>query len=308
MRRTVYAALLLSLLGGPSCSCSKLAGEVDDLDFKRCAQADAPRERTLNTPALALELKDRVLELKPKGPLRIAAFTGPVGAALSRTDMARLTQAAPALVLWLGGLGDSAEVAAANLAALATLHVPVLFVAGGADRLSLVESAFDDLEGEAAERLIHGSALRELRVGKDRFAIVPGAPDGRYALDEEACGFVSDDLDDLREALPGSFSGRTWLLSWAAPAGLGITRGFGGAEVGSAALGELARALHAHGGLHAYPEVLADVPAKAGKGGGLSLVVPRLGRTGSLHGDGGRLPRALRVLVLDAGGLHVEAG
>ena len=308
MRRMTFAALLVSLLGGPSCSCSKLAGEVDDLDFKRCAQADAPRERTLSTPALTLELKDRVLELKPKGPLRIAAFTGPVGAALSRSDLGLLTQAAPQLVLWLGGLGDSEQIAAANLAALATLHVPVWFVAGGADRLSLVESAFDDLEGDAADRLIHGSALRELRVGKDRFAIVPGAPDGRYALDDEACGFVDDDLDDLREALPQSFHGRTWLLSWAAPAGLGITQGYGGAEVGNAALGELARALGAQGGLHAYPEVLANVPIKAGKGTGLSLVVPRLGRTGALHADGGRVPRSLRVLMLDGSGLHADAG
>ena len=306
MRPVRYAALLLSLSAAPACSCSKLAGEVDDLEFKRCAQADAPKERTLSTPALALEVKDRVLEVKPKGELRIAAFTGPVGTALSRTDLALLTQAAPELVLWLGGLGDTHDIATANLASVATLHVPVLFVAGGADRLALVEEAFDDLEGDAAEQLIHASALRELRVGKDRFALVAGAPDGRYALDDDACGFVEDDLDDVREALSGSFSGRTWLLAWAAPQGLGLTHGFSGAEVGNGALGELARALGARGGLFAYPEVLTNVPGK-GAQGGFSLVVPRLGRTGALHADGARVPRGVSVLVLDASGLHPAA-
>jgi hypothetical protein len=308
MRALTLLALLASLCASPSCSCSRLAGEVDDLEFTRCLQADAPSARTLSTPQLTLELRERVAELKPKGELRIAAFTGPVGAALSRTDLAELTQAAPSLVLYLGGLGDTSEVAAANLASLATLHVPVLFLAGGADRLALVESAFDDLEGDARERLIHASALRELRVGKDRFALVAGAPDGRYALDDEACGFMQDDLDDVQEALSdGSFKGRTWLLAWAAPEGFGLTRGYAGAETGSAALAELARALDANGGLFAYPEVLAGLPGRGPKGGALALVVPRLGRTGALRADGGRLPRALSVLVLDTAGLRLAA-
>jgi hypothetical protein len=307
MRPIAYAALLLSLFAGPSCSCERRSAEVDDLSFKRCAQADAPKERTLNTAVLTLEVKDRHVEVKPKGDLRIAAFTGPVGAALSRTDMAVLTQAAPALVLWLGGLGDTPAIATANLASMATLHTPVLFVAGGADRLPVVEDAFDDLEGDAAEQLIHASGLRELRVGKDRFALVPGAPDGRYAIDEDACGFVEADLDEVREALAGSFSGRTWLLAWAAPEGLGLTKGYAGTDVGSPALGELARALGVHGGLFAYPEVRTNVPGKGTKGQGFSLVVPRLGRTGALHADGARVPRGVSVLVLDASGLHPAA-
>lgn len=280
-----------------------MKGEVDDLTFTRCAQADAPSERTLSTAELTLSIEGRVATLKPKGELRIAAFTGPLEGALTRADLAALTDARAHLVVYLGGLGGDLEVANQNLAALAALKLPVLFVPGGDDLYPVVEDAFDDLEGDAAQRLIDGSGLRALVIGKERFAIVPGAPLGRYALNKDACGFTTDDLEDIEAALSDLAEGRTWLLSWAAPPGLGVTRGYAGVETGNEALGDLAKALKAQGGLFAYPELYAALPTGGSGQGGFALVVPRLGRTGSMRTEGALLPRSLSVVRVDGSGL-----
>jgi hypothetical protein len=305
MRWFVCAMLFVASIGAPGCSCGKLHGKVDDLAFTRCAQAKEPSERSFTNPALSAELHGRVLTIKPKGELRIAAFTGPVGDPLSRTDMAFLAMAAPQLVLYLGGLGDTLEAANANLAALATLATPVLFIPGGADRLPIVEAAFDELKDDVAQRLIDGSGLRELAIGADRFAIVPGAARGRYAIDDDACGFSEADLDDVKDVFAKAGSGRVWLLSWAAPAGFGVSRGAAGLEAGSSELKSLADAIGARGGLFAYPEVQSGQTSGGPRRDSLALVVRRLGRTGAVHGDGAHVPRGLSVLSLSEAGLRV---
>jgi hypothetical protein len=210
-------------------------------------------------------------------------------------------------MLMLGGLGNDVSVATANLTALAALQVPLLFIAGGADRAAVLGEAFGNAEGAAGEWLVHASAARELRIGLDRFAIVPGAPLGRYALDEDACGFTTEDLGDIHDALDDDApkGGRVWLLGWAAPSGWQITAGAGGSDVGSAELADLAGLLKARGGLFAYPESQAFAPVLDKTRGGLALVVPRLARTGTLRANGGIVPRALAVLTLDREGLRV---
>ncbi|MDB4975655.1 MAG: hypothetical protein JWN48_3996 [Myxococcaceae bacterium] len=234
--------------------------------------------------------------------LRIAAFTGPVGAALERSDLELLTRARPGLVLYLGGLGDSEKIARQNLTSLGALHVPTLFVAGGADRLAVVEAAFAALGEGERDTLFHASGLRELRVGSDRFVIVPGAPLGRYALDAESCGLTTDDLEQLQDEAQQSGASlgktRTWLLSWQAPAGAGVAEGFGQTELGSPELQALGTALGSVGGLFAYPEA-GPTPAQP-----LTVwVVPRLSRVGSLRADGSRLHAQVVSLVLSAKGL-----
>ena len=57
-----------------------------------------------------------------------------------------------------GGLGDTLETASAIVTALAALRVPTLFIPGGADRLELVDAAFEELDGQAAEFMLHGVA------------------------------------------------------------------------------------------------------------------------------------------------------
>jgi hypothetical protein len=293
------------MFGPPGCSCSRLEGEVDDIEFTRSGQADAPAERTVNATALTLEIRDRVATVKPKGELRVAAFTGPVEGPLSSADVTALAAARAGLILYVGNLGDTVEAASASLEALATLHTPVLFVAGGADRLPVIEAAFEDLDEAPAEVLVHASALRVLEIGSQRFAIVAGAPHGRYALDDEACGFTDDDLDDVQSALAGG-KGPTWLLSWAAPSGFGVTRGHGGRDAGSTELAGLAKAVGARGGLFAFPEVQAAAPARPG-GDGFALVVPRLGRTGSLREGRGFVARGLSLVSVSSTGIALLA-
>lgn len=294
--------LLVSQLA--ACRCARTSGEVDDLKFVRCAQSAAPTARRVTSGELELELNERVLSLRARDGLRVAAFTGPVGGTLSRADLALLAAAKPGLVLFLGGLGDDVDAASANLSGLSALHVPTLFIPGGADRLETVEAAFAKLPGEAGQLLVQGAGLRELRLGHERFAIVPGSPLGRYAIDDGACGFTADDLNDVREALADNTAKakRTWLLSWGAPSGWGVSSALGH-DVGSPELFALAQALHAHGGLFAYPETQAGQTARDKKRPGPALVVPRLGRMGVTRADGGRLPSTVLMLLLTPEGL-----
>lgn len=301
--------ILLTLLSLGGCRCSKLAGKADSLEFKRCPQLDAPDARSVRAGALEIVIDERLMTVKSKqGSVRVAAFTGPVGAALTRHELSTLSAAQPELVILLGGLGENEEMAKATLASLATLRVPVLFVAGGTDRVNVFEAAFDDLDDQARDLMIQGSGLRELRIGRDRFAIVAGAPDGRYALDEEACGFESDDLDAVREAIESDEEkgARLWLLSWSAPAGFGVTRSLGGQDVGSEGLAELAEDLGAQGGLFAFPESAVAQPITDAQRKGLSLVVPRLGRTGASRAEGGRVPSSVAKLTVSGAGIALR--
>lgn len=305
MLRITRACLVVSLVSQlAGCRCSRTVGEVDDVKFVRCAQSAAPSERRVSSAELEFELNERVLSVRARQGLRVAAFTGPVGGTLSRADLALLANAKPGLVLYLGGLGDDVEAASANLSALSALHVPTLFIAGGEDRLETVDAAFSRLSSEASQLLVQGSALRELRLGSERFAIVPGSPLGRYAIDDQACGFTVDDLDEVRDALADNVSKakRTWLLSWGAPSGWGVSNALGH-DVGSPELFALAQALHADGGLFAYPETQAGQRVSDAKRKGPALVVPRLGRAGATRADGGRVPSSVLLLVLTADGL-----
>jgi hypothetical protein len=168
----------------------------------------------------------------------------------------------------------------------------------------VVEAAFEELEDEASELLIDGSGLRELRIGKDRFGLVPGAALGRYAIDDQGCGFDPDDLDEIESALGnGKGKDRLWLVAWNAPAGWGLTRGRGNTEVGSPELQQLAQRLGVQGGLFAYPETQVFSAGKAPDSAGLALVVPRLGRTGAQRSDGGFVPPTLATLMVGESGL-----
>jgi hypothetical protein len=306
------AAWLANVCG---CSCSRLGGEVDSFAFTRCAQAAPPAERRLSMAGIEIEIEARRVRLallarvdRSRDELRVAAFAGPVGAAFARADLAQLAQSRAQVLLILGGLGDTVDVAAANLSALAALRLPTVFLPGGADRLEVVEGAFARLDERSAAWMIQASGVRELWLGEQRFAVLPGAALGRYALDDGSCGFEPADLEALREALadsraPAGKRTPTWPLSWNAPAGWGVSEAGRGLDVGSRELAEAARALGARGGLFAYPEVQASQPGRAPQQGGLAWVVPRLSRTGSQRSDGGRLPGSFALLQVSAAGL-----
>ena len=300
--RRVAWLLLAGALGcrGQGCLGSSLEGEVDGQRFVRCAQADAPAERAVRVGALQLTIDGRVLSIEGASELRIAAFTGPVGTELAAADLDLLRDARPGLIFYLGGLGDSEAVARQNLTSLAALHVPSLFIAGGADRLPIIDAAFAALGEGERDYVLHASGLREVRIGSDRFVIAAGAARGRYALDALSCGLTDDDMAQLQgAALETQQRGRTWLLSWHAPAGAGVSEGFGGTELGSPDLQALGKVIGAEGGLFAYPEVQAGKPRMPG----LALVVPRLSRVGTARADGSRLRSQVARLLWSREGL-----
>jgi hypothetical protein len=301
VRRAAWV-LSMGLLGcrGVGCLGADLQAEVEGLRFVRCAQVDAPSARSVRVGSLQLTVDQRALSIEGARELRIAAFTGPVGAALDAHDLEQLRGARPGLIFYLGGLGDSEQTARQNLASLAALHVPTLFIAGGADRLPVVEAAFAALGEGERDYLLHASGLREVQIGLDRFVIVAGAALGRYALDEQSCGADGADFEQIKSAASRrATAGRTWFLSWQAPAGYGVSEGFGGSELGSPRVQALGRALGVVGGLFAYPEGQAGKPRLPS----LALVVPRLARVGSQRADGSRLHGQVASLVLTGEGL-----
>ncbi|HEX5657313.1 MAG TPA: hypothetical protein VFX59_08960 [Polyangiales bacterium] len=249
----------------------ELKGEVDGQKFVRCAQTQ-PVARTYRAGSLVLTVQDRTLQVD--GATRLAAFTGPVGRAFTAEDVAQLEDGE--LALWLGGLGDTAELARDNLTRLAARRVPTLFIAGGADRWPIVERAFAALPEDVP--IVQGSGLRKLRLGAHGFAIAAGAPRGRYALDEQSCGLTPEDVTAIQSEAAGS----AYLLSWHAPSS-------------SPELSALSRVLNAASGLWAFPEP---------EGPAASWTVPRLGAPGTQRGDGARLKSRVGHFLLGASGLQ----
>ena len=301
MQRRVFHALLAVLVVFPGCTCGGLSGSEGPVDYTRCTNAEPP-EVEASVGELKLRSEDRTLHLEGPGALRVAAFTGPVGASLDAADLAPLRASQPQLVLWLGGLGEDAKQGAANLNTVAALGAPVLFLAGGADRLPVVEEAFEALEADIAARVLHVSGVRAIRAGDDVLGLMPGSALGRYAIDEDACGFGPSDVSELAEALEEE-KGRTWLLSWDTPSGWDLSSGFGGVEAGSPDLHALVSQRGLYGGLSAYPEGQAGAVRVDEKTPGLRAVVPRLGPSGSNRADRSRGESAVLALNWGADGL-----
>ena len=283
--------LLLTLLLG--CRCGLPRAEVSGQAFVRCAQLEPPASGRWRAGELTLAVTGRSLAIEAHGDLRIVAFTGPVAGPLAVAHVAWLRKAHPQLVLVLGGLGETAEIASQSLTRLADLRVPTLFIAGGDDRAQVVEDAFARLDDAQRAHVVHASGLRSVRVGVQHFVIVPGAPLGRYALDAEACGFVEDDLVEVRAAAAEQGMTRPWLLSWHAPAGVGATAR-DRSELGSPELGRLGRELGSPGAVFAQPEGSPALAASPQRG----TLVRRLGATGSLGADGSLLAPGYTSLTL----------
>lgn len=283
------------------CRASRPREEVDGYTFVRCAALDPPASGSYRLGKLGLTVRERTLEITGAEELRIAAFTGPVGAKLEPADLALLQRAQADLVLYLGGLGDDEKSAQANLTALASLKVATLFLPGGGDRASVVEPSFARLESPAREHVYNASGLHTLQFGGERLVLLPGAPLGRYALDDDGCGLSEADLAERVKSLSSEPARRSWLVSWQAPSGVVPSRA-GQVELGNSHIARLSEQLGVLGGLFAYPATHAGEPHESTRGG-LVLVLPRLGRVGRERGDGSRLPSALALLRLGRAGL-----
>lgn len=262
--------------------------------YVRCLALDAPEARTWSVGSLRLALDERTLRIEG-APARaeVAVFTGPVDAGSIRA----LKRTRPDLALMLGDLGPG------GARALAALGVPVLFVAGGADRHAELE-ALGELTGDARDRVIDASRLRSIRIGKVELVPVPGAPGGRYAISNEACGLGEGDLRAIDEAVGEAETGvHRYLLSWAAPAGGPLSRGLAEVEAGSPVIAELAERVGAEGAIVAWPREHAGEAASEP----FRAVAPPLGGPWVERADGTRRAPGAMVLVLSDGGLSPRA-
>jgi hypothetical protein len=252
-------------------------------------------------------VKAHVLMLTPqRWPVRIAAFSGAgFGALLGNADLARLQQVDPDLVLMLGGLGERESSVETNARALAKLGRLVVFVAGGRDRASVFRPALAALGRDS--NVVDATTLHRISIDNNTFVPIAGADQGRYAIDEDACGFAGKDLDALMDDLGRARGGELrWLLSWHAPAASGTANGpvhtESGVDIGSDLLGSFRERAGALGVLSAWPVGRAELGAL----GPLSeRIVPRLFGPRLERSDGARVEPGVLALELDRQGLRV---
>lgn len=302
-------------------SCSHCGGPKEaggDTPYVRCLGAGAPRAGSSRVGALSLRVHGRELRIDglPR-PTRLAAFSGPgMGPGPGPLAIAALKAARPDVILLLGDMGDTPTTAAATLAALASLPLPTLVVAGGRDTPERIESALQALRS-GRERIIDVTALRGIRLGPDTLIPVAGSADGRYSLGPRACGYGLSDLKQVAGDVADLGRSRRWLVAWQAPSStgaFGVARTSHGIDLGSPTLGELARRIDAPGGIFAWPSVQA-VRAASSAGAkraapdqasaDFQIVVPRLSGPPLERDDGSRVPPGFALLQLDDSGLRL---
>jgi hypothetical protein len=273
----------------------------------RCAVAEPPAAFEAGVGALRLHLAARELRIDgAPDVLRVALVRGPSpSSAPLQPSVEALGRARPDLVLCVGGFGDDPPSILGTLRALAALPMPVLLVAGGRDDLAMLRAGLAQLPPEARTRVLDLSSLRRVRVGAVVLVPAAGAPDGRYARSDEACGLGAADVEAIVDDV-GVAEGETrFLVSWAAPDDPASSRGIEGAPSGSALVGDLAERIGARGVLSAWPEAqvgrtfLDTVPALAVA----SALVPG----GPPRADGSEVVPGVTLLELGAGGLSSAA-
>jgi hypothetical protein len=308
----------LALLCAVLCGCRGCLGDSalsvkGEHPYVRCLAAKAPSSGSHEIGKARLRFEERELRIAGLSyPIRIAAFSGPgPGAPLGADGVAALKAQKPDLVFLLGDVGDDTATARATFAALGQLGVPVLVVAGGRDTRARIAEAAAGPE----RRIIDVTTVRAVRLARDTFVPVAGAPDGRYALNADACGYAKTDLQQLARELGEAPDSRHWLLAWHAPAGharAAVARTEEGLDLGSASLAELASHIAAPGGLFAWPHVQAMRPLDAVTGAplafgvpsaNLALVVPRVSGSALERSDGSSVAPGFALLRLDGSGL-----
>jgi hypothetical protein len=284
--------------------------------YVRCLAAAPPADGVKHVGSARIRSHEGEIRVEGlRAPVTIAAFAGPgFSDPPSAAELTALAAARPQLLMMLGGVGDTPAMARATLAAIATLPVPTLILAGGRDSREGIEAALRGLTGEAARRITDITAARAVRVGTDVFVPIGGAFDGHYALHDKACGYAESDLD-ARDSQLAADKSRRWLLAWQAPASTGaaaVARSEQGLDVGSAPLAEFAAKLDAAGGIFAWPHVQVLRPSAAGgqrraalgvAEPDLQLVVPRLSGPTLERDDGSRVAPGFALLRLDDKGM-----
>ncbi|HJL06352.1 MAG TPA: hypothetical protein RMH85_10055 [Polyangiaceae bacterium LLY-WYZ-15_(1-7)] len=297
-RPPLLLVLSLALAACGSCGgCGEEALVEGPHPYVRCALAEPPEE-PFEAGGLSFTPDERVLRVE--GAERVWAFSAGPGAAEALAD------APDAPLLVLGGFAPDAETAAAFFEAVG--ERVALLLPGGEDDPEALSEALDEAE---SPNLVDLRGVRRLDLGGASFLVLPGAPEGRYALGEARCGYGEDDLEALRDAADDVEGG---LLSWAAPrgAGPGPDLGHGGVNAGDPALGALVEELGLRGGVHAFPRTQAGrafldgAPASPGAAGALAVALPTAGLP-DVRADGSRTRASGLLLELAEGGLRVAS-
>ncbi len=227
---------------------------------------------------------------------RVEAFAVSVGA----NDWLEATDAKAPLQIVLGGFGRSTREAEGLLGRIAA-RGPALLLSGGEDRGEVLSEALAQLEASARASLVDLRGIRELIIGPRRFMVLAGAPEGRYGLGDEACGFGPDDIALLAEdAQAGDH-----LLSWIAPRREGsdpLDRGVLGTHVGDPGLAAWMEENELIGGIYAWP---FEAGGSTSGGDSPEWVVEG---AGTLHLDalGSRVVGDSLVVRIDGEGLSSE--
>lgn len=272
--------------------------------FTRCNAAAAPRERTGGAAGVSIGVKERVVQLSKSAPaLRLGVFAAPgLGGPPSASALESLRATRADVLLMLGGLGESREVASATVKSLASLGRLVLVVLGGRDAYRVAHEALDAAPEDTW--VVDATALRSIRIGSDVLIPWGGSEQGRYALDERHCGFGEQDVREAVEALGRAPAGeRRWLASWQAlpePAERPAIRD--GHELG-AELVRLSESLGIQGSLGAWP---AGMAAESQPGPLSELRVPRAWGPPDERSDGTSLPSGASVLIFETDGPRIE--
>ncbi len=286
---------------GDSCACDACGGATAGLrvdgehPFVRCLEMDPPAARAWTVGALHLAIEGRTLTVgaAPDAP-DVAVVGGPApGPADLDAALAPVHADPPTIVVVLGDLGDAREEIDAALVAFAGLGVPVLALPGGRDDASRWSDAFGALDDDARERVIDVAGIERVVVGASELLPVAGAPEGRYARTDEACGYRAADLVARAETLGHRPSHVTRaVLAWASPAG-GIAPGLEGADAGDPALARFVESVGATSGVFAWPREAAGRPLDTDDA--RFFIVRRIAGPAAVRADGTRaLPAVTR--------------
>ncbi len=256
--------------------------------YVRCVQVE-PEEREWESGGLQFVLEDRELQVIGEVP-SIVAFALTPDAELDELPEAPLQ-------IVVGGFARDGASARRLLAALAEVG-PTLLLPGGEDDNEVFDDALSEIDSPA---LVDLRGIHRVHLGGHEWVPIAGAPDGRYARGESACGFSAQDLTtvDLPEA-----EGPRHLLSWAAPTGAGpLAQGLEGVGVGTESLDTLAERVGAKGGLFAWPRREAASEHRPADGI-VHVSVPVWGRI--VEGpDGSWTTGGVATLQLEEAALHL---
>jgi len=270
-----------------------------DSPYVRCAELPPPEPGERTVGALTLTIEGRALTISG-GVHRLALFRGPAPRREHLAEaLATLDDEGAQVYVVLGGLGDDMPAALETLQALSATERPVLVLAGGRDEAGALTEAFDGLNGAQSARVVDARGLRSVRLGGVSLALLSGAPRGRYARTDDACGYGSEDLEALKAALPPE--GARYLVSWAAPASE-LSLGFDQVQAGDPELANWLREAELKGALSAWPAIDAGRHVQ-GEGAALSAICGALGAPRVRLVDGGYGGDSALVLDLTPTGL-----